>query len=868
MTDAPRIDALLAHSDWIDRLARKLVTDPNEADEVVQEAWLRALAAPPSDDENLRGWLVRVVRRVLSRRRRAAMRRSDHEGRTPERRGPKTPDEVAVEVALQRELSDAVLGLPDAYRDVMLLRYFEDLPPRRIAERLDVPVNTVRSRLQRGTAALRTQLDETHGSRRSWALALVPLASRAAIGEGAATLLGLGVAGTVGATVVIGGVLVLVRAGDGSAERAPDYHSVAAVDATEDDADGELAAPDEGARRRAVPEEPAVETPEREPEPAAPRGIRGTVLEPDGIPAPGVRMRRQSRHVVRWQSGDRGWINGPGGSRKISAADETRAREDAAFARRLLEGLPHQREWRATVLDAPIPGRDVRSDLAGAFAFAATDEGVESGSIEVADPGWLGLARGERTDELGETDTVWIASRAHRIEGRVRASDGAPIERGVVRLDVDVDAALARLPVEFTATDRLRGGGGQNIDGGRFLVRSAPVDVRAVLTVTAPGFRARSVPVPRVLPDPFEVVLEPLDEVERWRIGGRIVDRGGLAAAGVTVAVGESRTTTDSRGSYDLELDRVAAGDDLIAVGAGGAHIRRDLGRGLLDGTVSDRIDLVLDDADGVVTGHLDAPAAERTAWRVDLDDPTLLEFSFSSVEKRAMGRGDHVAVEADGSFRVAGLFDREYTLRLWRPGTGHVQIVRGVRPGDAIEVDADEGLRAVTGVVAEGAGATVAVAHRTFVTADGGGGLFDAGPPASCDDQGRFALEAVPREGALLRVTLVSDESYLVPVELVEDGQVELTMPQTSLMEVRSGYLESSHTAHVEDAGGRIVPVRPVAPGAHDATEIVESSGGRLPLLLVPASARAVVVTRPDGTHEVLDVTPLVGGYVPVRMR
>ncbi|MEM9379227.1 MAG: hypothetical protein AAGB93_04685, partial [Planctomycetota bacterium] len=164
--------------------------------------------------------------------------------------------------------------------------------------------------------------------------------------------------------------------------------------------------------------------------------------------------------------------------------------------------------------------------------------------------------------------------------------------------------------------------------------------------------------------------------------------------------------------------------------------------------------------------------------------------------------------------------------------------------------------------------GATVAVGHRTFVTADGGGGLFDACPPATCDDEGRFALAAVPREGALLRVTPASGNSYLVPVELVEGHTVELSRPETSLVEVRADHLDAPHTAHVEDAAGRIVPVRPVVAGAHGAVEIVESVGGRLPLLLVPASSRAIVVTRPDGTHVVLEVTPAAGRYAPVRMR
>ncbi|MEM9802080.1 MAG: sigma factor, partial [Planctomycetota bacterium] len=116
MTRQQPIDALLAHSDWIDRLARRLVTDPNEADEVVQEAWLRALAAPPESDENLRGWMARVVRRVQARRRRAALRRKDHEDRAPQRRGPRTPEDIASEAGLQRDLVDAVLALPPHYR--------------------------------------------------------------------------------------------------------------------------------------------------------------------------------------------------------------------------------------------------------------------------------------------------------------------------------------------------------------------------------------------------------------------------------------------------------------------------------------------------------------------------------------------------------------------------------------------------------------------------------------------------------------------------------------------------------------------------------------------------------------------------------
>ena len=60
-----------------------------------------------------------------------------------------------------------VMILDEPVRTVVLLRYWEGLPPRRIAARLEIPVETVRTRLKRGLHKLRVRLDGECGGRRA-----------------------------------------------------------------------------------------------------------------------------------------------------------------------------------------------------------------------------------------------------------------------------------------------------------------------------------------------------------------------------------------------------------------------------------------------------------------------------------------------------------------------------------------------------------------------------------------------------------------------------------------------------------------------------------------------------------------------------
>ena len=82
-----------------------------------------------------------------------------------------------------------VLALEEPYRETVLLRFFEDLPLKAIADRMRAPLETVRTRLRRGLAMLRSELEAKES--KAWPVALLPLLG--APGAKAATAAGIGV---------------------------------------------------------------------------------------------------------------------------------------------------------------------------------------------------------------------------------------------------------------------------------------------------------------------------------------------------------------------------------------------------------------------------------------------------------------------------------------------------------------------------------------------------------------------------------------------------------------------------------------------------------------------------------------------------
>ena len=170
----PSIDALLAHAPFVRAVARAAVRGDDQVDDIVQETWLAAITRGPTRPGPLGGWLARVARRRAADRLRRDSRRVGRETVAARPEALPATDEVAARAELGRSVIEAVLALDEPYRTAILLRYYDELPPREVAASTNVPVETARTHIKRGLAKLRASLDARHGHRRAW---VVPLAA-------------------------------------------------------------------------------------------------------------------------------------------------------------------------------------------------------------------------------------------------------------------------------------------------------------------------------------------------------------------------------------------------------------------------------------------------------------------------------------------------------------------------------------------------------------------------------------------------------------------------------------------------------------------------------------------------------------------
>lgn len=129
----------------------------DEAAEAAQETFVRAYFALPGlrNPEAFFSWLVGISHRVAQEACRAAKRRRTA---APEQFEEATKaDETPA--GADPALGEAVARLPDAYREVILLRFYGGLSCQQIGRELNVPVGTVTKRLSRAYALLRESLN-------------------------------------------------------------------------------------------------------------------------------------------------------------------------------------------------------------------------------------------------------------------------------------------------------------------------------------------------------------------------------------------------------------------------------------------------------------------------------------------------------------------------------------------------------------------------------------------------------------------------------------------------------------------------------------------------------------------------------------
>ncbi|MFD2043369.1 RNA polymerase sigma factor SigW [Ornithinibacillus salinisoli] len=163
-------DVVLFFQDKIFQHCYRMLGNKHEAEDIAQEAFIRAYVNIHSYDENRKfsTWLYRIATNLTIDRIRkrkpdyyldAEVKGTDgldmySQLATNER----LPEEEVQGMELQNYIQNEMLNLPPKYRSIIMLRYLEEFSLQEISDILDIPLGTVKTRIHRGREALRKKL--------------------------------------------------------------------------------------------------------------------------------------------------------------------------------------------------------------------------------------------------------------------------------------------------------------------------------------------------------------------------------------------------------------------------------------------------------------------------------------------------------------------------------------------------------------------------------------------------------------------------------------------------------------------------------------------------------------------------------------
>ena len=159
-------------ADQVYRVARRMVSSREEAEDLMQETYARAFRSWRSfqPGTNLRAWLLRILTNLNIDRGRRVQRSPDmqplEEGdyflynRLEQSTPVSTDEERVIERLSQDDAVTALSAVPHDFRDVIVLVDIGDFSYNEAAQILDIPVGTVMSRLHRGRRILKRELAE------------------------------------------------------------------------------------------------------------------------------------------------------------------------------------------------------------------------------------------------------------------------------------------------------------------------------------------------------------------------------------------------------------------------------------------------------------------------------------------------------------------------------------------------------------------------------------------------------------------------------------------------------------------------------------------------------------------------------------
>jgi RNA polymerase sigma-70 factor (ECF subfamily) len=157
----------LTYVDQLYAAALRLTRSPNDAEDLVQDTYLKAFRAAGQfrPGTNLRAWLFTILQNTFRNLRRDRGRDpvdvdSEAVERLPAGADLPDPEQRLLDSVMDEDVRQALDALPPAFREAVWMRDVDELSYQDIATALDVPIGTVMSRISRGRRLLLQQLRE------------------------------------------------------------------------------------------------------------------------------------------------------------------------------------------------------------------------------------------------------------------------------------------------------------------------------------------------------------------------------------------------------------------------------------------------------------------------------------------------------------------------------------------------------------------------------------------------------------------------------------------------------------------------------------------------------------------------------------
>ena len=868
MNGAPsntRSELLLAQVGWIQQLAKRLVADPGQAEDLAQETCVVAMERQPRDAAKLRRWLASVMRNLVRQRVRGDGRRGVREQESARGEAVSSTVELVEQVSAQREIVAHVLDLDEPYRTTILLRYFQDLPPREIAAELGVEVSTVNSRLQRAHERLRRRLDRTYGGdRQAWSGLFLPVA---ALGKAQSLPVSIGPSlGTLimnakltSATILLlaaGTVAVLVGTKGGTPEGAPPELVLAAH--LVEPADALDLGMDRGQRVAGVPEQrgrelapaPSVASAPEVARVEASFTVRGRVLDGNGAAVPGIEL--------------------------VSSADLER------------------------VL--------ARTGGGGTYEFETS---TAQGILRVAGERWVTVREGVWGPDSAY-DPVLVIAPSVSLAGMVRDVHGRVLENAQVvwRLPSDFRSRFG----EILEASRIRSWSVRSSAHGAFELEGVPGIQGATLTAALSGYDPSRLEAPTFDTPGIEFLLDVPAVPLLGAVRGRVVGPEG-GVPGARVGLGLSSVISDEQGNFEFDLSRAVTSDSMSAVKEGyqPALAQRpaepeQLGDGSISSGWPDFVVLHLVEPalqlSGRVVDHDGKPASGVSVWIADPTPtapigmmpaqleglmagadvpPMALESEFNLPQEDGDNFNDWtsnagpptafwfwVSTDRNGRFELPGLMDRKYRINVMNEELLTLHTSDPIAAGrDDVLIQLPEARRhgRIAGRLTTNLGDPVrgarieqwiSVVEREARVFGGRASVSLQRDGARCitDDDGRFEFDDAPVEGLMLSIR--SDDMVPLTYAVTDADNPRNLMIEAYVrchLQVELEDPELADRIGVETSDGERLVIMVLAPNSVNAYTDVELVDGRSGVVSVSSRAERLVL-RKNG--EVVDRVPL----------